>query len=114
MEKYSVNQRFLIVKTFYRNQSSTTVTMRKLCEIFGTNNVPTRRAIYRSFEERGTVADRPKPGPHRTAKSAENITAVQESVQNNPSTSIGRRAQELGLQRTSLVTILHKDLYLLI
>ena len=32
MEKYSINQRVLIVKTFYQNQSSITVTMRKLRE----------------------------------------------------------------------------------
>lgn len=115
MEKYSINQRVLIVKTFYQNQSSITVTMRKLREIFGRNNVPTKRTIYRvvnDFEERGSVGDRPKHGPQRTARSAENITAAQESVQNNPSTSIRRRAQELGLQRTSLATILHKDLHL--
>lgn len=115
MEKYSINQRVLIVKTFYQNQSSITVTMRKLREIFGRNNVPTKRTIYRvvnDFEERGSVSDRPKHRPQRTARSAENITAAQESVQNNPSTSIRRRAQELGLQRTSLATILHKDLHL--
>ncbi|KAI8123095.1 hypothetical protein CVS40_6188 [Lucilia cuprina] len=69
MEKYSINQRVLIVKTFYQNQSSITVTMRKLREIFGETNVPTKRTILRvvnDFEEEGL--------------SAENITAAQESV----------------------------------
>ena len=89
--------------------------MRKLCEIFGRNNVPTKRTIYRvvnDFEKRGSVGDRPKHGPQLSARSAENITAAQESVQNNPSTSIRRRAQELCLQRTTLATILHKDLHI--
>ncbi|KAI8115008.1 hypothetical protein CVS40_12678 [Lucilia cuprina] len=115
MEKYSINQCVLIVKTFYQNQSSITVTMRKLREIFGRNNVSTKRSIYRvvnDFEERRSVGDRPNHGPQRIARSAKNITAAQESVQNNPSTSTRRRAQELGLQRTTLATILHKNLHL--
>lgn len=77
--------------------------------------MPTKRTIYcvvNDLEERGSVGDGPNHGPQRTARSAENITVAQENVQNNPSTSFRRCAQELGLQRTTLATISHKDLHL--
>lgn len=89
--------------------------MRKLREIFEENNWSTKRTIYRVvnvFEERGSVDDRPKHRPQRTARSTENITAAQESIQNNTPTSIRRRAHQLDLQRTTLTTVLHKGLHL--
>ncbi|EFN79652.1 hypothetical protein EAI_17038, partial [Harpegnathos saltator] len=43
-------------------------------------------------------------------RSAENIVAVSESVQDNPRQSIPRRAQELGLSQTSTWRILRRDL----
>lgn len=43
MENYSINQHVLIVTTFYQNQSSIPLTMRKLREIFRRNNVPSKR-----------------------------------------------------------------------
>ena len=115
MERYSTNQRVLVVKTFYQNQSSITVTLRKLRQILGRNNVPTKATVYRivrEFEERGTVADRPKLGPRRTVATPENIAAVQESVAESPTTSIRHRSQELGISPSVLWRILHKDLHL--
>ena len=106
-EKLAINQRVLILKTFYQNQSSITdCDDEKVTCNFWEKNVPTERNIYRvinDFEERGSVGDRPKH--------AKNITDAKESVKNNPSTSIRHRAQELGPQRTTLATILHKDLH---
>jgi len=48
----------------------------------------------------------------RPFRSVENIAAVAESVNDNPSTSTRHRAQELDISRTSLQRILTKDLRL--
>ena len=45
-----------------------------------------------------------------TARTADNIAAVKESVTRDPKKSIRRRIQELGLKRSSWCTILIKDL----
>jgi hypothetical protein len=51
-----------------------------------------------------------KPGHARNVCNAENIAAVRDSVAEEPSTSTRRRAQQLHMQRSSLIRILHKDL----
>lgn len=80
MEKYTYQQRVSIVKTYYQNQCSITVTRRKLHEILGPNhNVPAVSTIQRLlavFEETGSVANRPRPPALRSARSLENIAAV--------------------------------------
>lgn len=94
------------------NQS---VTMRKMPKIFRRNKMPSRHTIYHLLndsEETRPVGDRPKHNPIRTARSAVNITAAEENVQDNPSISIRQHAQKLNPQRTYLENILYKDLYL--
>ena len=48
----------------------------------------------------------------RTARTAENIATVRDSVTEEPSTSTRRRAQQLHLSRSSSMNIMHKDLNL--
>ena len=62
------------------------------------------------FESTGSVNDRPTPVRRRNARSAENIAAIRESVQENPRQSIPRRTQELGLSQTTTWRILRRDL----
>lgn len=115
MKNYTIKDRVLFIKIFYQNQSSITKTMRKLQQILGPKNVPTKATIYRimkQFEETGTVADRPKPGPCLTTRTSETIHAVQASVSECSSTSIRHRSQEFGISPSSLWHILHKDLQL--
>ncbi|XP_078038620.1 uncharacterized protein LOC144470903 [Augochlora pura] len=57
-----------------------------------------------------SVNDQPTLVRQRKARSAENIAAVRESVQENPRQSIPRRAQELGLSQSSTWRILRLDL----
>ena len=51
-------------------------------------------------------------GRHPSARTPQNIDAVTASVLADPKKSTRRRSQELGLKRTSLMNILHKDLHL--
>ncbi|CAG9818978.1 unnamed protein product [Phaedon cochleariae] len=52
----------------------------------------------------------PTPLRRRHARSADNIDAVRQSVQETPRQSISRRVQELGLPQTSTWRILRRDL----
>lgn len=115
MERYTIPQRVLIVKTFYLNNESIVATIRNLRRDFGRNNVPsvnTIRQLVRKFEQTGEVKDLPRSGRFRTVRTPENIERVRESVVERPETSTRHRSQELGIRRTSLGTILHKDLHL--
>ena len=66
--------------------------------------------IVGKFETIGSVVDQPTPVCRRNARSAENIAAVRESVNDDPNLSIPRRAQELELSQTSTWRILSKNL----
>ncbi|KAF2899280.1 hypothetical protein ILUMI_06898 [Ignelater luminosus] len=97
MDRYSTPQRILIVDHYFNNGKSLTATIRKLRPILGNQNVTsasTAKRIIEKFEETGSITDvRPStcvcPG-----RSAENITAVRQSVAESPETSIRHRAQE--------------------
>lgn len=68
-----------LVKHYFKNGDGFTVTIRKLCLIFGKQNVPsasTMKKIIKKFLETGSVIDF-KPFPRvRTSHSIENIRAV--------------------------------------
>ncbi|CAK9833779.1 hypothetical protein ANTRET_LOCUS10412 [Anthophora retusa] len=116
MERLTPQQRVIVVKIYYQNQSSVVQTQRRLRDIFGRNYVPSKSTILRiikNFETLFTVADRPKSGRPRSPQSNEkNIESVKSSVAENPETSIKRRAQELGINRQTIWTIMKTDLKL--
>lgn len=115
MERYTVDQRVFLVKTYYKYGESAAETVRKSRTEFGRNNAPSKTAVgklIQKFEEMGTVQDARKRVYHRSGRSLENIAAVRESIADAPKTSIRHRAQQLHLKRSTLHTILTKDLHL--
>lgn len=115
MERFTKEQRVLIIKTFYSTQSCIAETLRKLRPIFGRNNLPSRLTITRlvnKFEQYGIVTDKAVPHRVRRARTEQNIQIVRQSVAEEPTLSTRRRSQQLGIKRTSLQTILKKDLCL--
>ncbi|XP_030747098.1 uncharacterized protein LOC115875722 [Sitophilus oryzae] len=115
MERYTTEQRVEIVKFYYQNQCSVRQTFRALRLVYGVHDRPTEstiRCLMQTFKESGSVADRPTPVRQRRVRFGENITAVRESVHENPRQSIPRRSQELGLSRISTWQIMHYDLHL--
>ncbi|CAK9817074.1 Transposable element Tc3 transposase [Anthophora quadrimaculata] len=115
MDRYTLQQRIHIIQTYYENGRSLISTYRKLRNYFGVNNRPNQSSIQRlvkKFEETGCVVDKPKSGRPKTVRTNENIAAVCESVKNEPTTSISRRSQELGISYGSVWRILHADLHL--
>lgn len=115
MERYTIEQRVLIVKHYYQNGESLIATIRKVRPIFGRNNVPnssTVKRIIEKFENTGSVSDVKHTTRARRGRSEQNITAVRESVAESPGTSIRHRAQELDITTATLQRILTKDLHL--
>jgi hypothetical protein len=115
MERYTVVQRIEIVKIHYKNGESFAETVRKVRTQFGHHEAPSRSAIVKIikiFEQTGFVTNQKKSGRPRTARSTENLHAVEESVDNDPGMSIPRRSQQLNISTSSLHRILHLDLHL--
>lgn len=115
MERFSKEQRVIIVKTHYKNGESYVETARKLRQIFSREsapNVSTIRRVVKKFEETGSIMDNKNPLRQRTGRSLENIAAVNESVAENPKTSIRHRSQQLQISRSTTQRILTKDLHL--
>ncbi|CAH1985567.1 unnamed protein product [Acanthoscelides obtectus] len=97
----------------YKNGAKIKNTFRALRQHFGRNNRPNETTIgrlVRKFEATGSVANLPGSGRPRSVRTPENIAVVKESVRDDPKQSTTRRSQELGISRTSLLRILHKDL----
>ena len=64
------------------------------------------------FEEAGTTSNNLPTGRPRAQHLLENIKLVDESVLEDPETSVKRSAQQLGLSKSSLHRILRPDLHL--
>ncbi|XP_055915177.1 uncharacterized protein LOC129948269 [Eupeodes corollae] len=115
MERYTIEQRDKVVRAYYENGRSNQKTYRALRYILGQFNRPNVRTIgkiVKKFEKTGSVKDVKTPVHARSARTAENIAAVRDSLAAEPSISIRRRAQQLQLSRSSLMNIMQKDLQL--
>jgi len=104
MASYTIEQHVQMIKLYYENQCSIVQTLRSLRPFYGRRGGPSKSTLQRlvaKFETTGLVNDQLTPVRQRNARSAENIAAVRESVQENAGQSIPRRAQELGLSKSS-------------
>lgn len=113
MASYTVEQHVQMIKLYYQNDCSLVQTLRALRPFYGRRGGPSKSTLQRlvaKFETTGSVNNQPTPVRQRNARSTENVTAVRESIQENPRQSIPRRAQELGLSQTSTWRILRRDL----
>ena len=83
MDHLTVPQCTKIIKTYYKNFDSATVTYYALRGDYGLHNRPATQAvgkIVKNFEEIGVVINIERPVHHRFAHSAENNAIVSESV----------------------------------
>lgn len=114
MNHYTPKERAEIVKFYFQNESSVTLTQRAYRRKYRGRNVPTPKTIrllVGKFSESGSVAtSRPKIKP-RPRRSNEVIRAVRADVADSPGTSYRRRAQQFGLSPTSMWRILKVDLH---
>ena len=112
---YTTEQRAKMVE-FYLSTQSVTKTQRQYVRHFGTQKPPSRKMILynvNKFRNRGTVHNLNSSGSgrQRGTRSAENVEEVRTSVLRSPIKSVRRRAQELGLPKSSLQRILRLDLH---
>lgn len=71
MERYTIRQRVLFIKTHYKHGEYDAVTVRKLRTILGYREAPTATTITRlvsKFEETGSTANIKSPGPQTVPK----------------------------------------------
>jgi hypothetical protein len=90
MERFTTEQRVLVVKTHYKYGECFAETVCKLRAILGRNNAPnesTVRRLIKKFEASGSTADIKTPECSRPSRSRENIAIVQDSVAVSPTKS---------------------------
>ena len=100
MERLTPQQRLQLLQLYYENGRSEKSVYRALRPIYGVHNGPTERTIRHNIgklENNLTLLDDTQPIKSRTARTVENIAAVNESFAEDPEESIRRRSQQLGL-----------------
>ncbi|CAB3228014.1 unnamed protein product [Arctia plantaginis] len=100
MERYTPQERGIIVSIFLCNNSSVVLAQREFRRRFPGRPAPTAQTLRRlatNLEEYGTTRDVAKSGRPRSPRSAENIAAVAEDVELSPETSTRRRASQLAI-----------------
>ena len=100
MERLTPQQRLQIVQLYYENGRSVKSVYRAPRPIYGVHNRPTERTIRHTMsklENNLILLDDTRPNRPRTARTVENIAAVNESFAEDPEESIRRRSQQLGL-----------------
>ena len=105
--------RLQIVQLYYENHGSVRATYRALRQFYGAHNGPSERLIRETmnrFTTKFSPNDNIHPVRRRTVRTPQTIAAVQESVEEDANVSVRRRAQQLHLSRSTLWTILQKDL----
>ena len=105
MNRLTITQCIKITKTYHANGDSAIATYRALRRDYYLHNRSTRQSIgkiVKIFEETGAYTNIERPVHHRFALSAENIAIKSESVTEDPTVSIPRRSQELGLSYSTL------------
>jgi transposase len=103
--KLTKDQRVFLLQTWWKtNKKSQEVNAAFTEKFLG------RQAIYNRntrFEETGSVADLPRSGRPRSARSKENLQTVVQAFVQSPSKSIRRASRELEISRSSLHLMLH-------
>lgn len=115
MERYTPQERGIIVSIFFTNNRSVVLAQREFRRRFPNRVAPTGQTLRRlaaRLEQTGTTRDLPGRGRHRTGRSVENIAAVAADVAENEETSTRRRSTQLGVSRRTLQRILVKDLHM--
>uniref|UniRef100_A0A0K0ELC2 DUF4817 domain-containing protein n=1 Tax=Strongyloides stercoralis TaxID=6248 RepID=A0A0K0ELC2_STRER len=111
--KLNNEQRTKIVELYREHGCKISVTQREFKNFYNLEKPPNRstvKNIVEKFNKYGNVADLPRSGRPKTARTDDNIERVRESVTNNKETSLKQRAKELCLSKESLRRIITEDL----
>ena len=95
MVMYTLEQRWEILRHYFKNHGNVAECVRKLRTVFGRREAPSApyvRYLVKKVKETGILIVKPKRKKSKTVRTPENIAAVAESVCEAPSTSIHRRS----------------------
>ena len=115
MEQYSGTHRAFCVRAYYRNSDSIVTAQRLYRAEYRTRHALSDDSIrkwIRMFENTGATVKIQNSGRPRSVRDEETIEEVEASVRQNPSLSIRKRSQALNIKKSSLHSILKKDLHL--
>ena len=105
MVVYMLEQRWEILRNYFKNHGNVAEGVRKLRTDFVRREAPPApyvRYLVEKVKETGILIDKPKREKPKRVYTPENIAAVAESVCEAPSTSIHSRPQQLNISETSL------------
>ena len=119
---WATQEKMLIVEAYFRHKSIHAAQL-QFKERFRYREFPVYSMIYRcvnKFRTHGTVHNLNRKDTNRQSHSGRpkssrtpySVTAVRDSVVHNPSTSVRRRSQELGINQGSVRRILIADLHM--
>ena len=112
---WTTEQKVFIVEVYLRHKSIRKAQL-QFKKQFTCRKFPYHSTIYRwvnKFRTHGTVDNlKSHSGRPKSSRTPHNIAAVRDSVDRNPSMSVRRRSQLLGISRESVRRILIKDLSL--
>ena len=114
MERWQLQHRAYIVEQFFIT-NSVTQAQRNFRRHFRSKTVPSRNTILhyvKSFRERGSVADKPHPGPSAKVQKEENILAVCNALNKSPTNSLRRISQQVNISVSSVYRIVKWNLHL--
>ena len=99
---------------FFAETKSVVLTQQRFRAHFHTRWAPCRqtvRRLFQAFQTKGTLLE-PKRPRVSTVRTPENIEAVRVAMTRSPSKSTRTLSRQLGIRRSSIQNILHKDLHL--
>jgi hypothetical protein len=114
MKNYTIAQRVYFVKVYYRHNESFPKSIEFLKTKLQEDEIITRASygdLIQKFEKYGSV-ENSKRNTKKRVRTEENIELVRNHIEENSKVSLNKLKQQTGIRKTSLLTILKKDLKL--
>ena len=115
MNKYSIEERIFLVKSFYKSDENVTLTLRKWSSHYKNRSKPSPNTVEKlveKFNKTGSVADDVewRKNKTRSARTPELVESARQIAQEELSISTRRLSQRLGVSTTTAWKVLHEDL----
>jgi len=111
MGRYTLEQNWEILKTYFQSGESSIQIVRNLRGKFDRKEMPSTQFVdqfVKRIRQTGSLLVKAIRSRARPVRSTENIAAVAQNVLEQPSTSIRHRSQNLNISRIFLRRILNK------
>lgn len=117
MNKYSQQEKALLVKFYYKSDENITEALRKWSTQFKNKPKPaqsTMRALIEKFERTGDTSDDIEARKHkpRTSRTPELVEEAREILREEPTISTRKLSQRIGVSQGTAWSLLNKDLKL--